>query len=85
MIYHKQKTLMAKKMKKPSVSDTEQEGFNRVMDNNQKRYSHRYSTDSIRYRSLKEKYRDMSPEQKRKAEIKSRELRRQFPSQRSDD
>jgi hypothetical protein len=72
------KEIMAKKMKsKPTVSDEEQESYNKKVDSRYKR--RRYSEDMVRYKSPGQKYREMSQKQKDKAEKKSGELRKEFP------
>jgi hypothetical protein len=74
------KSIMAKKMKsKPTVSDDEQEAYNREIGGRYKK--RRYSEDMVRYKSPGQRYREMSQKQKDKAEKKSGELRKEFPSE----
>lgn len=80
------KKLMAKKMspqkvKKPSISEGEQENFNRVMDSNRKRHSHRYSDDMVHYKPLGQRYRERSRKQLDEEKRKVAELRKEFPTQ----
>lgn len=74
-ISEKLRTMMAKKMKNNPIPDSEQEENDRRMDKSLRKYSG-YDGE----RSPKSRYQEMSPEQRKRAQRKSDELRRQYPS-----